>query len=210
MRQFLPLIAALIAGSSFAQESRGPGFAPYGADRGELLRIFDTSGGFGIVQVAGAGGAVRKAFSLFPQYRGLESELTFTGPGPLDRLELLSVEAGQPTGIEAPADLRDAMAAMPSMPPGISQFPPAALFKAAVPFVPNTAISMEGPAGWLVLTRKTGRTVLPLKTAADVARWAAAAELQRRAYESIVLERFSDNLGKLGRPSLTPSAPTPP
>lgn len=57
-----------------------------------------------------------------------------------------------------------------------------------------------GPAGWIIVTRRGGREVRPLATREEVARWAAVAEAQRRAYEGLLRERRSEDLGLLGAP----------
>ncbi|MBI3299132.1 MAG: hypothetical protein HYZ75_13270 [Elusimicrobia bacterium] len=205
----LALLVLLAAVPSFAQESREPAIKAINPEAELILRFFDTPGGLGVIQVAAAGGAARKSLSLVPQYAGLETELTFTGPGPLDRLEKLAA-APEAAGsdIEAPEDLRDALGAMTPMPPGATQLPPMAILKngavsetqheGLTPNATKPAV-IVGPAGWLVLTRKTGRVIRPLKTPADLERWANTAELQRRAYESMIKPAF-----------VSPSAPIPP
>lgn len=194
----IPLLACLAVLASSAAFSQAPSPAPVAdtaAERAELLSMFAGPAGLGVVQVAKAGSMVRTVVPLFPAYHGLESDLSFKVPDILGRIEKVSAPAAG-SDIEAPDDLRDALGAMPSpVPPGAAHLPPLALLKAGLP-EPVPA----GPAGWLVLTRADGREVRPLKTADEVKRWTSVAELQRRAYEALVLERFSKNLDKLGSP----------
>ncbi|MDE2290707.1 MAG: hypothetical protein KGL53_01385, partial [Elusimicrobia bacterium] len=102
---------------------------------------------------------------------------------------------------------RDALAAVPAPPPMATQLPPAALLKGLPPVLGARTAPVVGPAGWLILTHKDGREVRPLSTPDEVARWTRAAELQRRAYESIVLDRFSAGLGALGKAPSSMKAP---
>ncbi len=190
----LALACALAAPGPVRAEGPRGSLAALGGDRGELLGLFDTKGGFGVIQVAAAapGPAAKAEMPVFPLYAGLEASLEFTQPGPIDRLDRVAVGA-EDSGIERPTDLRDAVAAVPAAAPGASQLPPLSIFKPALP-----AVSV-GPAGWLVITRKAGREVRPLKTREEVSHWTAAAQLQLSAYEAILLERFQKNLGELGK-----------
>lgn len=197
---FLALTCALAASAPVrSEEARGDmaargSLAALAGDRAELLGLFDTKGGFGIIQVAGAAPAVaaKAELPVFPLYAGLEASLAFAQPGPMDTLDSVGPAADRVGGIERPSDLRDALAAAPAAPPGAAQNPPLSLIMPAPPKAPS------GPAGWLIITRKTGREVRPLKTGEDVAHWKAAAQLQLSAYEAIVLERFQKNLKALG------------
>ncbi|TBR20629.1 hypothetical protein EPO15_12580 [bacterium] len=185
-----------------AQESR-PSLAATAGDRAELLRLYDKPGQLGVIQVAPAPSAAAKTSPLYPRYAGFEAEFALTAPEAFSRIEKVSAAAPAPTDIEAPTDLRDALAGVPTMPPGMSQLPPSTILKtgvptAAMPPLERTAPPI-GPAGWLVISRKNGREVRPLKTSEDVARWTAAAELQHRVYEALLMERFSSNLNKLGK-----------
>lgn len=191
------LLAAAIPLAA-AQESR-PGIAETAGDRAELLRLFDRPGHLGVLQVAAAPAALAAAAPLFPRYAGFAGELEFAMPGAFSRIEKVS-PAAPPPDIEAPTDLRDALAGVPSAPPGMTQMPPAAVLRTGAPSpLPPTERTAASPAGWLVVTRKAGREIRPLATEADVARWTAAAELQRRAYEAALLERFRSNLERLGK-----------
>ncbi|TPW21962.1 MAG: hypothetical protein FD126_163 [Elusimicrobia bacterium] len=185
-----------------AQESR-PTLAATAGDRAEILKMYDKPGQLGVIQVAAAPSAAAVAAPLFPRYAGFDAELAFSAPAAFARIEKVRPAAEAPD-IEAPTDLRDALAAIPPMAPGMSQLPPSAVLKTGVPAAltaPERKAPAIGPAGWLVVTRKNGREVRPLNTEEDVARWTAAAELQRRAYEASILERFSNNLGQLGKPA---------
>lgn len=192
------LAAAIPLGG--AQESR-PSLAATAGDRAELLRMYDRPGHLGVIQVAAGPSAAAVATPLFPRYAGFEAELEFSVPAAFSRIEKASPAAGAPD-IEAPTDLRDALAGVPALPPGMTHLPPASVLKTGAPAAllsPERKAAPIGPAGWLVVTRKAGREIRPLSTEQDVARWTAAAELQRRAYEASILARFADNLGKLGK-----------
>jgi hypothetical protein len=184
-----------------AQESR-PSLAATAGDRAELLKMYDRPGHLGVIQVAAAPSAAGTAAALFPRYAGFDAELSLTAPEAFSRIEKVSPAAPPPDGLETPTDLRDALAGVPALPPGMSQLPPSSVLKTGLPAAlaaPERKAAPIGPAGWLVVTRKSGREIRPLATAQDVSRWTAAAELQRRAYEAALLERFSSNLDKLGR-----------
>lgn len=183
-----------------AQESR-PSLAATAGDRAELLRLYDKPGQLGVIQVAAAPSAAAAASPLFPRYAGFEAELAFAVPEAFARIDKVSPAAPPPAGLETPEDLRDALAGVPALAPGMSQLPPAAILKTGVPAarVAEPKAAPIGPAGWLVITRKTGREIRPLPTAQDLSRWTAAAELQRRAYEASLVERFASNLNKLGK-----------
>lgn len=193
------LLAAAIPLAA-AQESR-PSLAATAGDRAELLKLYDKPGQLGVIQVAAAPSAAATASPLFPRYAGFDPDISLKAPEAFTRIEKVSAAAPAPAGFETPDDLRDAIAGVPAMAPGMSQLPPAAILKTGVPAAPiaEPKTAPIGPAGWLVITRKAGREIRPLPTASDVSRWTAAAELQRRAYEAVLLERFSANLGKLGK-----------
>ena len=199
---FLALTCLLAASPAVRAEEAKGSLAALAGDRGELLGLFDTKGGFGVIQVAGQAPspAAKAEVPLFPIYGGMGSTLEFAQPGPLDRLDGVAAAADGADGIERPSDLRDALAATPAAAPGAAQLPPLSLFK------PTPIAAPAGPAGWLVITRKAGREVRPLRTKEDVAHWTAAAQLQLSAYEAIVLERFQKNLGALGA-AAAPSKP---
>lgn len=183
-----------------AQESR-PTLAATAGDRAEILKMYDKPGQLGVIQVAAAPSAAGLASPLFPRYAGFDAELSLKAPEAFARIEIVSAAAPNPAGLETPDDLRDAVAGVPSMSPGMSQIPPAAILKTGIPVAPaaiEPQVAPIGPAGWLVITRKTGREIRPLPTAQDVSRWAAVAELQRRAYEASIQERFASKLNQLG------------
>ena len=194
------LLAAAIPLAA-AQESR-PSLAATAGDRAELLSLFDKPGQLGVIQVAPAMPAAATTSPLFPRYAGFDAELGFAAPAPLSRIERVRPAAPAPDGIEVPGDLRDAVAGVPGLPPGMTQVAPSTILKTATPAAPTALVRKAAstePAGWLIITRKIGREIRPLNTAQDVARWAAAAELQRRAYESFLTERFANNLSLLGK-----------
>lgn len=185
-----------------AQESR-PSLAATAGDRAEILKMYDKPGHLGVIQVAVAPPAAAVKAELFPRYAGFDWELSFSAPEAFSRIEKVRPAAEAPD-IEAPTDLRDALAGIPAMAPGMSQLPPSTVIKTGVPgalTAPERKAAPIGPAGWLVVTRKSGREIRPLTTEQDVVRWTAAAELQRRAYEATLLERFANNLGQLGKPA---------
>lgn len=185
-----------------AQESR-PTLAATAGDRAEILKMYDKPGQLGVIQVAAAPSAAGLASPLFPRYAGFDAELSLKTPEAFARIEKISPAGPNPAGLETPDDLRDAVAGVPTMSPGMSQIPPAAILKTGIPVAPaaieEPKVSPIGPAGWLVITRKTGREIRPLPTAQDVSRWTAAAELQRRAYEASLMDRFASKLGQLGK-----------
>ena len=121
--------------------------------------MYDKPGHLGVIQVAGAPSAAAVKAQLFPRYAGFDSELSFSAPEAFSRIEKVRPAAEAPD-IEAPTDLRDALAGVPAMAPGMSSSSVSRPASRAPPAPERKA----GPAGWLVVTRKNGRDRLEHRT----------------------------------------------